>query len=259
MGVTIEQYRSCIGCFNPYFLTKKSKKSRQVKIVSPRTWSSWISILIAIIICLNIFTGIGGYPTDNSSALPEEVAYYYNNPELEPTHPFTKPTQESQPPPWPALILVKASRTCSLSTPPPPWPGIRLRLRLGQKSTSSAGSFLEVNPKAMSSFTAISNFISRYVNGNKKNQGIKIAQWNKGNAFLQSKMAKIESLVSGLHPHILGISEANLHHHHDQDLVQLQDYHLHTCQTLQNPTIHSSRIVTYTHKSIIAKIRPDLM
>ena len=83
------------------------------------------------------------------------------------------------------------------------------------------------------SSTAISNFTSRYINGNKKNQGIKIAHWNKGNAFLENKMPEIKNIVSGLHPHVLGISEANLHHNDDQNLVQMEDYTLHTCPTLQ--------------------------
>ena len=66
------------------------------------------------------------------------------------------------------------------------------------------------------------------INGNKKNQGIKIAHWNKGNAFLQNKMPEIKNIISNIHPHILGISEANLHHHHDQNLVQIEDYTLYT-------------------------------
>ena len=118
---------------------------------------------------------------------------------------------------------------------------------------------LNLNPMALSSFQRISNFTSKYINGNKKNQGIKVAHWNKGNAFLQNKMPEINNIISGLHPHILGISEANLDHNHDQNLVQLEDYTLHTCPTLLNPLLKTSRIVTYTHKSVIAKIRPDLM
>ena len=72
-------------------------------------------------------------------------------------------------------------------------------------------------------------------------------------------MPEIRNIISGLHPHIIGISEANLHHNHDQNLVQIQDYTLHTCPTLGNPNLKTSRIVAYTHKSLVAKIRPDLM
>ena len=72
-------------------------------------------------------------------------------------------------------------------------------------------------------------------------------------------MPEISNIISGLHPHIIGISEANLQHNHDQNLVQLEDYTLHTWPTLQNPLLKTSRIVTYTHKSLVAKIRQDLM
>ena len=46
-----------------------------------------------------------------------------------------------------------------------------------------------------------------------------------------------------------------------QDLqdVQISDYKLHTCPTLNNPALGYSRIVVYTHKSLVCKLRPDLM
>ena len=116
-----------------------------------------------------------------------------------------------------------------------------------------------INIFASSTFSMVTNSQSKYKNGNRKNQGIKIAHWNKGSAFLQNKMPEIRNIVSGLHPNIIGISEANLHHNHDQNLVQVEDYTLHTCPTLENPNQKTSRIVTYTHKSLVAKLRPDLM
>ena len=195
MGITTEQYRSCIGCFNSYFITKKSKNSRQVKTVLLRTWSRRISILMAIILCVNFLIVIGGYPTDNRSTLPEEVAYFYKNANMKLIYPTIKPTEDSQTTPWPGPGSVRAPGTIpssSSSTPHPPQPGTRTRLR-GQRSTCSALSGLELNPKAMSSFTAISNFTSRYINGNKKNQGIKIAHWNKGNAFFKLKWWKLKA------------------------------------------------------------------
>ena len=72
-------------------------------------------------------------------------------------------------------------------------------------------------------------------------------------------MPELRNIVGGLHPHVLGISEANLHQNHDQNLVQIEEYTLHTCLTMSNPDRKSSRIVTYTHKSLVAKLRPDLM
>ena len=116
-----------------------------------------------------------------------------------------------------------------------------------------------LNTLAASSFSMISNFQSKYSNGNRKNQGVKICHWNKGGSLLHNKMPEIKQLVSGLHPHILGISEANFQPNHDQTLVQITDYNLHLPLTLSNPSNNYSRIVTYTHKSLVAKLRPDLM
>ena len=67
-------------------------------------------------------------------------------------------------------------------------------------------------------------------------------------------------MVNGLRPHILGISEANLHQSHDQNLVQLDDYILHTCPTISNNLLNNtSRVVVYTHRTLVVKLRPDLM
>ena len=132
----------------------------------------------------------------------------------------------------------------------------------GDISVDFSSSFIlqyTLNVFAASSFSMISNFQSRYLNGNRKNQGIKICHWNKGGSHLQNKMPEIRQLVSGLHPHILGISEANLFPNHDQSLVQLTDYNLHLPLTLSGQDNKYCRVVTYTHKSLVAKLRPDLM
>ena len=89
----------------------------------------------------------------------------------------------------------------------------------------------------------ISNFQSRYTYGNRKSTGIKISHWNKGPGHLHSKMPEIRNIIKGLHPHILGLSEANLKQSHDHKLVQLEDYVLHTCPTLDNPALATSRTV----------------
>ena len=119
--------------------------------------------------------------------------------------------------------------------------------------------FHGINILACSTFTMITNFQSRYLNGNRRNGGIKISHWNKGPGYLQTKMPEINRVVDGIHPHILGISEANLHDTHDQNLAQLTDYTLHTCPTLSNSTLKTSRVVVYTHKSLVVKVRADLM
>lgn len=92
-----------------------------------------------------------------------------------------------------------------------------------------------------------------------KEQGIKIGHWSKGPSHLENKMGEIENLISTHRPHLLGISEANLHHHHDLQNVQVDDYDLITCPTITNPILKTSRIVVCKHKSLIGKVRSDLM
>ena len=116
-----------------------------------------------------------------------------------------------------------------------------------------------VNVFSTTLFTMISNFQSRYANGNRRNKGIKIAHWNKGGSFLINKMAEIKTIIGQHNPHILGLSEANLLDTHDQNLVAVPDYNLHVCSTINNPSLKTSRVVVYTHRDVIAKLRPDLM
>ena len=108
-------------------------------------------------------------------------------------------------------------------------------------------------------FTMITNFMSRYVNGNRSSKGIKIGHWNKGNSYLINKMHDIKTIIWQHHTHILGVSEASLNAGHDQSLASIPDFNLHLWPTINNPSLGSSRIVVYTHKDIVAKIRPDLM
>jgi hypothetical protein len=105
----------------------------------------------------------------------------------------------------------------------------------------------------------MSNFYARYTYGNRQARGIKIAHLNKGPGHLANKINDIENVISGLHPHILGISEANLFQCHDIQDVQIPNYNLHTCPTLSNPDLGYSRVVVYIHNSIVCKPRPDLM
>ena len=104
------------------------------------------------------------------------------------------------------------------------------------------------------------NFYAKMVNGNRgaRGPGIKLLHWNKGPSFLQNKYNDIETIISGHHPHVLGLSEANFRNDHDLSLVQHDNYNLHTSPTAHNPSLNISRIVVYTHKSLVVKRRPDL-
>ena len=41
--------------------------------------------------------------------------------------------------------------------------------------------------------------------------------------------------------------------------VQIPEYQFHTSLTLENPNLKTGRVVVYTHKSVVVKLRPDLM
>ena len=53
------------------------------------------------------------------------------------------------------------------------------------------------------------NRLIKALYGNRANRGIKLAHWNAGSAHLGNKMVELQQVVAGLHPHVLGISEAN--------------------------------------------------
>ena len=85
-------------------------------------------------------------------------------------------------------------------------------------------------------------------------KGIKIVHFNKGGGFLATKKPEIECIVAKLHPHILGISEANLFEGQNQMDVAISDYNLYLCPTMYNPELAYSRIVVYVHKSLVCKV-----
>ena len=104
------------------------------------------------------------------------------------------------------------------------------------------------------------NFYAKMTYGNRRQRGhgIKILHWNKGPSYLQNKHDDIATIIGGHKPHVLGLSEANLKNVHNLALVQHDEYDLHTCPTIDNPQLNISRVVVYTHKSLVVKRRPDL-
>ena len=103
------------------------------------------------------------------------------------------------------------------------------------------------------------NFHARYTNGNKRQHGIRISHFNKGPAFLHNRIHEVEGIIQDHHPHLLGLSEANFFHNHDLNDARIQDYDMFTSLTLTNPDIQASRIVIYKHRSLVGKLRTDLM
>ena len=103
------------------------------------------------------------------------------------------------------------------------------------------------------------NKLVRSVNGNRANRGIKIAHWNAGSAHLHNKVNELEQVVAGLHPHVLGVSEANFKRGHYLSDVQIEDYELILSKTFENENLNISRVVCYKHNSMVGKVREDLM
>ena len=104
-----------------------------------------------------------------------------------------------------------------------------------------------------------SNFYARYTYGNRTNRGLKLSHWNAGSAFLENKRDDIETLISDHHPHLLGISEANLYKDHRLENCKIDGYELITSKTMDNVNLRISRVVVYKHTSVVAKVREDLM
>ena len=104
-----------------------------------------------------------------------------------------------------------------------------------------------------------SNFYAQYTYGNRTNRGIKFSHWNAGSAYLENKIHKVEQALDSYHSHILGVSEVNLNKYHDLNNVQIDNYDLITCETMNNVNLQYSSVVVYKHYSIIAKVLDDLM
>ena len=74
-----------------------------------------------------------------------------------------------------------------------------------------------------------------------------MSHWNAGGAHLENKTVDIENVISDHHPHLMGISEANLHQHHSIDNCKINEYELITCKTMDNKNLKVSRVVVYKH------------
>ena len=106
------------------------------------------------------------------------------------------------------------------------------------------------------SHTNISNFQSKYINGNKINKnGLRVCHWNKSHSKMQSRMAEIKNIVHLYKPHLFGVSEANFLKNEDISSISLQDYNIYFAPASQNGVC----LLVYVHKSIHVKLRQDLM
>ena len=103
------------------------------------------------------------------------------------------------------------------------------------------------------------NFYARYTYGNRNQRGLKIASWNKGGGYLHNKVHEIEKIIEDIHPHILGITEANRFKNHTEKDINIEGYDVITAKTMDNPNLNVSRVIVYKHKSVVSKVREDLM
>ena len=200
MGVSNQIYRSRIGSFLPKSCKFSTISNIENKKKEP---TNLVKLRILLPIILFVLTPILSTLVAGTCA-PISTAQSYTHP-LYPELPTT---------------FLQPGNFCKYSN-----------LRSCNITTDIVGTFIlqcGVNTVAASIFSMISNFQSRYTNGNRKANGIKISHWNKGPGHLHSKMPEIKNIIKGLHPHILGLSEANLKQSHDQKLVQIEDYVLHT-------------------------------
>ena len=111
-------------------------------------------------------------------------------------------------------------------------------------------------------FYALSNLdnqFAKYTNGNRRQNGIRICHFNKGNSFLFNRIFEVENIVNQHRPHVLGISESNFFKGHDQEEVQIENYKFITAKTLENPDLNVSRVCVYLHNSRVGKVRDDVM
>ena len=86
-----------------------------------------------------------------------------------------------------------------------------------------------------------------------------MAHINLGGGFLTNRRNEIEHIIEDYKPHVLGISETRFEHNHCLQDVNIENYDLYFCKTLQNPILKTSRCAVYVHKDIVVKERPDLM
>ena len=127
------------------------------------------------------------------------------------------------------------------------------------KRTPAQVAYLPLQNTAQPDLQHDVNFEARYKFGNRRRQGINICHWNKGGGYLTNRINEIENVISTFRPHLLGISEANVWKNHDIQDIQIENYNVHLCKSLENPMYKVSRVAVYVHKDLSVKVRNDLM
>ena len=268
MGVSLQTHRLRIGTYNQKFSTGNLKNPDN------ETFKENFKVHLFLLIIMNMmmFLVILQSPWLPTLFLPSPSETYSSTWSSSGTPPCTISSR----PPLTILSLSclqnlygrisKSSNPCwqTQSRPPappwttPPWPAdpplalnFVSHVKLRHQHLRCPASWLTARMR---------NSIMKAINGNRpsRGRGIKIIAWNKGSSYLQNKHHEIETIIAADKPHIIGLSEANLKKDTDLSLVQHDDYTLHTAPTLENPLLGISRLVVYTHSSLVVKRRHDL-
>ena len=249
MGVSIQVYRCRIGTFAASKSSKFSTRSPPTCSACPSCFPgwSWSVCLVLVLFTLPLLvhhdlarpmqyfpkpcTTSSGTLPDSSWASPWGCRHQASH-----TPPWSLP-------PWPSLPNTGTSQRLPCPTTHP---------MMNKQSFITNFAFQLSKVKQ--------NFIARMLHGNRsqRGRGIKLLHWNKGPSYLRNKQHEVETLIEGHKPHVLGLSEANFKAEHNLNEVQHNDYNLHTCPTLENSDLAISRVVVYTHQSLVVKRRHDL-
>ena len=222
MGVDINQYRAAIGTFvrnGQFKLTGKYEKSRKTK---SGNYFKWVKFLL--LFCLSFTLA---------------VAEANNTKQREPNR---------------AICIAGKHNLVSAI--------IKVGGKIvGGRSLNQCRGFVKKEEDGVHfyQFSNLDNHYSKYTNGNRKQRGIRICHFNKGNSFLCNRIHEIENIISQHRPNVLGISESNYFKGHDRDSVQIENYNMITSKTLDNPNLNVSRVCVYLHNSLVGKVRNDLM
>jgi hypothetical protein len=230
MGVSIDVYRNRIGTFcSSSKDSYASPSSSPTTTEPPSSWTRRIAIMVVFAISfITLFT----------------VAVNQAGPPHGSTRPLTcPPAPACDPSAWPAYWLGE--------------PEYSAFQQFNQESSSII--FIAANYFARSPRILDVNFNARYVNGNRRRNGIKMGHIKLGSGYWVNNMNHIETIMGGYKPHILGVSESSFKAQHDRNDALLEDYSTFFSKTLENENLNVSRVAVFTHKDLVVKERLDLM
>ena len=224
MGVSIEVYRSRIGTFSSNSSAHRgsSSSSHTSSTSAPTSWTRLFFMLVCLTACLTLFT----------------VSAY----QVASLHSRANPSASTP--------------ACSSSTP---CPSVKITGQFQSNLAPDIFSAANFQYFASSPMILNVNFNARYINGNRRRNGIKMAHLNLGSGYLVNNMNNIETVIGGYRPNILGISESSFKNSHDKSDVLIDDYNVFFSKTLENANLNVSRVSVFTHKDLIVKERADLM